>query len=76
MKSVFFKRNVFSWCMYDWANSAFAVVVLTAFFPFLFKSYWDSGADAVLNTARLGLGDSIAGLFVAFMSPAPAGGPR
>jgi MFS transporter, UMF1 family len=55
--------------MYDWANSAFAVVVLTAFFPFLFKSYWDSGADAALNTARLGMGDSIAGLFVAFLSP-------
>ena len=55
--------------MYDWANSAFAVVVLTAFFPFLFKSYWDSGADAALNTARLGMGDSISGLFVAFLSP-------
>jgi UMF1 family MFS transporter len=55
--------------MYDWANSAFAVVVLTAFFPFLFKSYWDTGADAVLNTARLGLGDSISGLLVAFLSP-------
>jgi UMF1 family MFS transporter len=45
------------------------VVVLTAFFPFLFKSYWDSGADAALNTARLGLGDSISGLLVAFLSP-------
>ena len=55
--------------MYDWANSAFAVVVLTAFFPFLFKSYWDSGADAALNTARLGMGDSISGLFVAILSP-------
>jgi MFS transporter, UMF1 family len=60
---------VFGWCMYDWANSAFAVVVLTAFFPVLFKAFWDSGAGTALNTARLGFGDSIAGLFVAVLSP-------
>ena len=63
------QRAVAAWCIYDWANSAFAVVVLTAFFPFLFKSYWDSGADAALNTARLAIGDSISGLLVAFLSP-------
>jgi|WetSurMetagenome_2_1015567.scaffolds.fasta_scaffold00008_163 MFS transporter, UMF1 family len=63
------RRAVAGWCMYDWANSAFAVVVLTAFFPFLFKSFWDGSADAALNTARLGLGDSISGLLVAFLSP-------
>lgn len=63
------RRAVAGWCMYDWANSAFAVVVLTAFFPILFKTYWDSGADPALNTARLGMGDSISGLFVAVCSP-------
>ena len=63
------KRAVAGWCMYDWANSAFAVVVLTAFFPFLFKSFWDVGADSALNTARLGMGDSVSGLCVAFLSP-------
>jgi len=55
--------------MYDWANSAFAVVVLTAFFPILFKTFWDNGADPALNTARLGMGDSISGLIVALLSP-------
>ncbi len=55
--------------MYDWANSAFAVVVLTAFFPFLFKSFWDAGADPAINTVRLGMGDSVSGLLVAFLSP-------
>ena len=63
------RRMVAAWCMYDWANSAFAVVVLTAFFPILFKTYWDTGADPALNTARLGMGDSISGLFVAVCSP-------
>lgn len=60
---------IVSWCMYDWANSAFAVVVLTAFFPVLFKSFWDGGAHSALNTARLGMGETIAGLCVAFLSP-------
>jgi MFS transporter, UMF1 family len=63
------RRAVIGWCLYDWANSAFAVVVLTAFFPVLFKLFWDTGADTSLNTARLGLGDSIAGFCVAIMSP-------
>jgi UMF1 family MFS transporter len=55
--------------MYDWANSAFSVVVLTAFFPVLFKTFWDSGADSAINTGRLGIGESIAGLCVAVLSP-------
>jgi UMF1 family MFS transporter len=55
--------------MYDWANSAFAVVVLTAFFPVLFKVFWDGGAHVSLNTARLGIGNTTAGLLVAFLSP-------
>ncbi len=63
------RQAILGWCMYDWANSAFAVVVLTAFFPVLFKLFWDSGAGIALNTARLGMGDSIAGLLVAVLSP-------
>jgi UMF1 family MFS transporter len=62
-------RAILGWCFYDWANSAFAVVVLTAFFPVLFKLFWDSGASSALNTARLGFGDSLSGLFVAILSP-------
>lgn len=55
--------------MYDWANSAFAVVVLTAFFPVLFKVFWDGGAHVSLNTVRLGIGNTTAGLLVAVLSP-------
>jgi UMF1 family MFS transporter len=63
------RRAIAGWCMYDWANSAFAVVVLTAFFPMLFKIFWDSGAHPSLNTARLGMGETVAGLCVALLSP-------
>jgi len=30
------RRNIFGWCMYDWANSAFATTVLTALLPAYF----------------------------------------
>lgn len=69
MKGEIYKKDVIAWCMYDWANSAFAVVVLTAFFPVLFRMLWDSGANSTLNTGRLGLGEAAAGLLVAALSP-------
>ena len=34
------RRAVWSWALIDWANSAFAIVVMTAFFPILFKDHW------------------------------------
>ena len=55
--------------MYDWANSAFATTVMAGFFPVFFKQYWSIGADATVSTARLGLGNSIAGLVVALCAP-------
>lgn len=30
------RRNIFGWCMYDWANSAFATTVLAALLPAYF----------------------------------------
>src|SRR5210317_1892263 len=32
------KQSWFGWCMYDWANSAFATVVLSAVLPVYFVS--------------------------------------
>lgn len=32
------KRNVFAWCMYDWANSAFATTVIAALLPIYFAT--------------------------------------
>ena len=31
------KKTIFGWAMYDWANSAFATVMLTAIFPVFFE---------------------------------------
>jgi UMF1 family MFS transporter len=63
------RRNVLSWALYDWANSAFAITVMSAFFPLFLKQYWSDGADATLTTFRLGLANSIGSIVIALLSP-------
>ena len=63
------KKAIFGWSMYDWANSAFATTIMAGFFPIFFKQYWSSGVDATVSTARLGMANSIAGIFVALFAP-------
>ena len=63
------KRTVISWALYDWANSAFATTVMAGFFPVFFKQYWNAGVDATVSTARLGIGNSVAGITVAVLAP-------
>ena len=63
------KKEVASWCMYDWANSAFATTIMAGFFPVFFKLYWSYGADVTISTARLGLANSLAGLVIALSAP-------
>jgi UMF1 family MFS transporter len=58
-----------SWILYDWANSAFALTVLAAFFPVFFRQYWCSGHDSSFTTAKLGFGNAIAGILIALSAP-------
>ncbi len=37
------KRTIFGWCMYDWANSAFATTILAAVLPIYFVSIVPEG---------------------------------
>lgn len=62
-------RAVWGWALYDWANSAFATTVMAGFFPLFFKQFWSEGVDVNLSTARLALGNSLAGLAVALLAP-------
>jgi UMF1 family MFS transporter len=63
------RRKVWSWALYDWANSAFATVVLVGFFPLLFRNYWSSGlADADANL-RLGWANSLTSVIIILMAP-------
>lgn len=63
------RRAVVSWALYDWANSAFAVVVISAFFPLFLKQHWSAGSDATASTLQLGVANSAASLVIALLAP-------
>ena len=55
----------FGWCMYDWANSAYATTVMAGFFPVFFKQYWASGLPVNESTFWLGVANSVAAVLMA-----------
>ncbi len=61
------RRGLFSWCLYDWANSAFPTVVIT----FVFATYFTSSVavDKVSGTAHWGYAMSLSALAVAIAAP-------
>jgi UMF1 family MFS transporter len=69
-ESAVYRRIVNAWCMYDWANSAFATTILAAVLPV----YYSQVAGATLPsearaTAYWSLGLTISLLIVAILSP-------
>lgn len=62
-------RAKFGWVMYDWANSAFATIVMAGFFPVFFKEYWNTGLAPVESTFRLGVANSVASLLIVLLAP-------
>ncbi len=63
------KRSVYSWALYDWANSAFATTVMAGFFPLFFKGYWANPDNPQESTFYLGMANSIASITVAALAP-------
>ncbi len=63
------RKEVVSWAIYDWANSAFATTVIAGFFPIFYGNYWREGISPAQSTAELGNLNSIAGLLVAISAP-------
>lgn len=59
-----------SWALYDWANSAYSIVVVTAIFPLYFKaSATEAGLAASTSTAYWGYANSIATLLISILAP-------
>lgn len=58
-----------AWAFYDWANSAFALAVLTAFVPVMLAGTWNDGAPSAVTTFRLGLANGLASLVVVLLAP-------
>jgi UMF1 family MFS transporter len=63
------RRQVLSWACYDWANSAFATVVMAGFFPVFFKQFWAADLPVTDSTFQLGLVNSIASLIIVCAAP-------
>lgn len=62
-------RQITSWVLYDWANSAFATTVMAGFFPVFYKTFWAADLPATESTFQLGLANSVAGLLVVLSAP-------
>jgi UMF1 family MFS transporter len=63
------QRPVVGWALYDWANSAFSLTVVTAFVPVMLAEFWNDGAESAVTTFRLGMANGLASLVVALMAP-------
>mgnify|MGYP001151971668 FL=1 len=63
------KKSIYSWALYDWANSAFATTVMAGFFPIFFAQYWSNPENLSISTFYLGLGNSVASIIVVLLAP-------
>ncbi|CAO3355537.1 MFS transporter [Azospirillum palustre] len=61
------RRAIVSWCLYDWANSAYNTIITT----FVFSVYFARGVvgDPVEGTARWSAAMTVAGVAIALLSP-------
>ena len=55
--------------MYDWANSAFALIVMTSFVPLLLRAHWSADESSTQVTFLWGAANSFAALLVALAAP-------
>lgn len=62
-------RRVWAWALYDWANSAYATVVMAGFFPVFFKRYWAGGLEATDSTFWLGFANSLSSVLLILVAP-------
>ncbi len=64
------RRRIRAWCLYDWANSAFACTVMAAMFPPFFRGLATAaGVSPGLATAYWGYTTGLALLIVAVVAP-------
>ena len=58
-----------AWAMYDWANSAFVTVIMTAVFPIYFSSVAGAGLSPEVATFRYGVATTAGLLLIALAAP-------
>ena len=62
-------KKYYSWVLYDWANSAYATIVLAGFFPIIYAEYFAATLDSSERTLYLGISNSIASLLLILSAP-------
>ena len=71
------KRTITGWAIFDWANSAYALVISTAVFPPYFSSITNDYVNvlgmSINNDALYSFSVSFAFILIAFMSPMLSG---
>jgi len=69
MRTLLFQKKVFSWALYDWANSSFATTVMVVFFPLYFKQTLTAGLDPTVSTFWLGMINGVSSFVLAVLAP-------
>lgn len=71
------KRTINGWAFFDWANSAYYLVISTAIFPIYYSSVTDDRiaifGGTISNTALYSFSVSAAYILIAFLSPLLSG---
>ena len=63
------RRELRAWALYDWANSPFITIVITAVFPIFFFEVAAADMEAAERTRTLAWANSLSLAFVAVLSP-------
>src|SRR6185295_9394546 len=63
------RRTIWSWALIDAGNSAFALGIMTAFFPIVFKDVYAKGVNPEQSTFLLGVFNSISSAIIAIAAP-------
>lgn len=63
------RKIIISWCLYDWANSAFATTIMAAVLPVFYSSVAGANLSKTTASSYWGYTNTIAMLLVAFSAP-------
>ncbi|KPK94066.1 MAG: MFS transporter [Deltaproteobacteria bacterium SM23_61] len=63
------RKQVLSWCLYDWANSAFATIIMAAVLPVFYSTVAGANLSKTTASSYWGYTNTLAMLVVAFSAP-------
>ena len=63
------RKIILSWCLYDWANSAFATTIMAAVLPVFYSSVAAASLSKTTASSLWGYTNTVAMLIVAFSAP-------